>query len=890
VALTAGSQVGPYEVISPLGAGGMGQVYRALDKNLRREVALKVLSDALANNADHLSRFRREAQVLASLNHQNIAAIYGFEATPEVQALVLELVEGPTLAERLAAGPLPVREALTLAEQIADALNAAHERGIIHRDLKPANIKITPSGRVKVLDFGLAKLIADANEPGAGFSDSPTITSPGTRPGVLLGTPAYMSPEQTRGQFVDTRTDVWAFGCVLFEMLTGKTAFAAPTLADTIARVLEQDPPLSALPPQIPSEIRVLLQRCFEKNPERRLRNLADVRVRLQGPIKTPAAVQPRGKRISSPWLFAGAAIVAVVLAVFAFLLPRGTAPHRAVATEYVPLTNFTDSAVQPSLSPDSRMLTFIRGNDGFTTHGEVYVKLLPNGDPVQLTHDGQDGLTKMSPKFSPDGSEIAYTRVREAKGWETWVVPTLGGEPRRMLANTAALTWIANKRVMFSEMRGKGILMGISTAGENGAEAHELYVPAAESGMAHRSYLSPDGKSVLVVEMVVAEGGWQPCRLVPYDGHSKGRQVGPLRSQCTEAAWSPDGKWMYFTANAGGGYHLWRQSYPDGPVEQITDGATEEEGIAVTLDGGSIISSVGAHQSTIWIHDKSGDRQVSAEGYAFVPSFSSDGRTLFYLSRAGSSPVWISGELWSFDLMSSARARVLPNFVMLHYDISADGKRIVFAGSDTTGKSGVWLASTDGKFPPRLISAGESQRAFFRPPGDILFQKKEGDSWFVYLANEDGTSVRKALPETVIFLFSVSPDGKWMVVDKTGELIAYPLSGGTPVLICSCAETGGEKRGHSPPQASWSPDGRFLYLRGDVASTDRAKILAIPLKAGEMVPPLPSSGIARPDDVLKIPGVEVINQSEAFPGPHPSLYAFTRTATLRNLYQIRIP
>jgi WD40 repeat protein len=431
---------------------------------------------------------------------------------------------------------------------------------------------------------------------------------------------------------------------------------------------------------------------------------------------------------------------------------------------------------------------------------------------------------------------------------------------------------------------------MGISTAAENGAEAHEVYVPAPESGMAHRSYLSPDGKSVLVVEMVVAEGGWQPCRLVPFDGHTKGGLVGPSSSQCTEAAWSPDGKWMYFTANTGGGYRLWRQPYPDGPVEQITNGATEEEGIAITPDGGSIISSVGAYQSTVWIHDRSGDRQVSAEGYAFVPSFSSDGRTLFYLSRTGSSPAWISGELWSFDLMSGARARVLPDFVMLHYDTSSDGKRIVFAGSDATGKPGVWLASMDGKFPPRLVSGGESQRAFFRSPGDILFQKKEGDSWFVYLSNEDGTNARKVLPDTVIFLFSVSPDGKWMVIDKNGELIAYPLSGGMPVLMCRCAETGGEKRGHSPSQASWSPDGRFLYLRGDVATTDRNKIIAIPLKAGEMVPTLPPSGIARADDVLKIPGVEVINQSEAFPGPRPSLYAFTRTATLRNLYQIRIP
>src|SRR5262249_40976823 len=198
---------------------------------------------------------------------------------------------------------------------------------------------------------------------------------------------------------------------------------------------------------------------------------------------------------------------------------------------EYVPLTNFTDSAVQPSLSADGRMLTFIRGDDAFTTDGEVYVKLLPNGDPVQLTHDGNDGTRKMSPKFSPDGSRIAYTR--EFPGWTTWVVPTLGGEPQRMLPNAAALTWLDNRRVLFSTMKERGVLMGISTADESGSDAKDVYVPASESGMAHRSYLSPDRKSMLVVEMQVDAGGWQPCRVVPFHGSSKGRQVGPAGAQC---------------------------------------------------------------------------------------------------------------------------------------------------------------------------------------------------------------------------------------------------------------------------------------------------------------------------------------------------------------------
>jgi len=617
---------------------------------------------------------------------------------------------------------------------------------------------------------------------------------------------------------------------------------------------------------------------------------MADIRIELEdalGPRGPRDIEKPRTKRTISIMLIAGAT-TAVLLAVAIFLLPGKAPPPPASSLEYVQLTNFTDSAVQPSLSRDGRMLTFIRGNDTFNTAGEVYVKLLPGGDPVQLTHDGHNGTSKMSPKFSSDGSHIAYTKSSKGAGWETWIVPTLGGEARRMLPNTAALTWLSDRRVLFSALKGRGILMGISTAREDGAEARDVYVPVAESGMAHRSYISPDGKSVLVSEMTVAEGGWQPCRLVPFDGSSMGRRVGPSTSQCTEAAWSTEGRWMYFAANTGSGYHLWRQSFPDGPVEQITSGATEEEGIAVTPDGKSIITSVGAHQSTVWIHDKSGERQISAEGYAFVPSISSDGQKLLYLSRSHSSSQWISGDLWSADLSSGARTRVLTNFVMTYYNVSNDGRRIVFTGEDSAGQSGVWLASLDGQFPPRLVSAGESQRAFFLQPGNILFQKKEGNDWFAYLAGENGTNLRKALPKPVVFLFSVSPDGRWVIVDENGKLLAYPLSGESPHFLCSCAETGGDQRGHTPPQVSWSADGHFLYLRGDVARAG-LRIFAIPLKDGEMFPSFPDSGITSPEQVTHLAGVQILDNAEAFPGPNPSQYAFTRTTTLRNLYEIHL-
>ena len=264
--ISAGTKLGSYEILSPLGAGGMGEVYRARDGKLNREVAIKVLPDAVAEDAQRLARFQREAQVLASLNHPHIAAIYGLEKVGNFEALVLELVEGETLAERIASGPLPVDEALAIARQIADALEAAHEKGIVHRDLKPANVKITPEGKVKVLDFGLAKaLTGDRSSPDQ--THSPTLTAAATSAGIVLGTAAYMSPEQARGKSVDKRADIWAFGAVLYEMLSGRKAFAGETVSDTLAAILMRDVDWSALPAATPLSVRRVLRRCLDRDP-----------------------------------------------------------------------------------------------------------------------------------------------------------------------------------------------------------------------------------------------------------------------------------------------------------------------------------------------------------------------------------------------------------------------------------------------------------------------------------------------------------------------------------------------------------------------------------------------------------------------------------------------
>src|SRR5262245_16574936 len=286
--LKSGSRIGHYEVLAPLGAGGMGAVYRALDTKLGRDVALKVLPDHFAGDPDRLSRFQREARVLASLNHPHIGQIYGVEESAGSPCLVLELVEGPTLEERLRRGPIPWEEALAISRQICDGLEAAHGRGIMHRDLKPANVKLTPGGDVKVLDFGLAKIFENRG-PEADLSQSPTALSGATQPNVMLGTLAYMSPEQVRGQPADERSDIWAFGCVLYEMLSGKHAFAGGTFADTVGAITRSDPDWSALPAPVPQSVFSLLRRCLHKDNKHRLHHIADARIEIEDALRNPA-------------------------------------------------------------------------------------------------------------------------------------------------------------------------------------------------------------------------------------------------------------------------------------------------------------------------------------------------------------------------------------------------------------------------------------------------------------------------------------------------------------------------------------------------------------------------------------------------------------------------
>ena len=548
--------------------------------------------------------------------------------------------------------------------------------------------------------------------------------------------------------------------------------------------------------------------------------------------------------------------------------------------SEYTQITNFTDSAVAPSLSPDGRMVTFKRGEDAFSSPGQIYVKLLPNGESVRLTNDAD---YKYALVFTPDGSRIAYTVAsRTSDAWDTWTVPVLGGQPTRLLPNASGLTWITDQRILFSEVK-TGIHMGIVTAKESRADRREIYFPPNERAMTHYAYASPDRKSVLVVEMDQTHAFHQPCRLVPFDGSSAGRQVGP-RGTCTAAAWSPDGKWMYFGVTVGGRSHLWRQRLPDGAPEQITFGPSEEEeGIALASDGRSLVTSVGTRRSALWIHDASGERAISSEGYAVAPHLSRDGRRVFYLFAQDlvlSAEVgWMasSGELRSVDLDSGKTDSVLPGVSVTDYDISDDEKEVAFTTTESGGEKKIWLAVLNRRAPPRQIARAGDQVSF-DAEGDLVFRSLEEKTNGLVRIKKGGTERERITTTPVLEKFAVSPEGEWVIIlspgageDAESAALAVPIHGGAPKKICvpDCL-------------SGWSSDGRFFYV-----GTRGGTTLVIPVPAGKSLPDLPASGINLATSWPELPGARVIEYDSITLGPDPSQFVFLKTDLQRNLFRI---
>jgi serine/threonine protein kinase len=399
-----GTKLAHYEITSHLGTGGMGEVYQATDSKLGRSVAIKLLPEAFTDDADRVTRFEREARLLASLNHPNIAAIYGVEVSALRKFLVMELVPGLTLAERIERGPIPVEETLAIAKQIAEGLEAAHEKGIIHRDLKPANVKITPDGRVKLLDFGLSK--AFVGELGdASRSNSPTLSIAATNAGVILGTAAYMSPEQAKGIEVDKRADIWAFGVVLFEMLSGTRLFDEPTNSETLAAVLKSEIRLQALPASCPSALRLLIQRCLDRDQRRRLRDIGEARVAIESAAKEPepiaiASAPPLSRFRSAAWIAVGALGAALIVTAWTFL-PKAEPlkPLIRLEVDFGPDASFTaNAAPEAILSPDGSRLVYL-------SRRRLFTRRLDESKATELA--GTEGAT--NPFFSPDGQWVAF-------------------------------------------------------------------------------------------------------------------------------------------------------------------------------------------------------------------------------------------------------------------------------------------------------------------------------------------------------------------------------------------------------------------------------------------------------------------------------------------------
>ena len=882
-----GSQLGPYRIEGVIGEGGMGVVYKALDVKLNRPAAIKFIHDDLADVAAR-RRFQREAKMASSLNHPHIVTVYDAGEFDGRQYLVTEFVDGGTLQDWGKAEKRSWRQVVELLVGVADALASAHAVGMTHRDIKPANILVAKNGYAKLADFGLAKLAEIAGPE----QETRTLTDRVTRPGVIVGTIAYMSPEQASSKPVDARSDIFSFGVVMYELLAGRRPFTGDTELELLQTIIHGA--AQPLPEEIPASLRMVIEKALEKAPEDRYQSMREMVVDLRRLTRQSGEAYAPRREHSRLLRWAGAGMALLIAGGAAVMLFRPDRSARTARLPYMQLTNF-DFAVQPALSPDGHMMAFVHGPEtGVAWMGsasEIFVKILPGGDPVQLTHDGLPN--KFAPRFSPDGTRVAYSTLGDPEGWTTWVVPVLGGQPpRKLLTNAEGLSWIPPRTtggtsqplLLFSYMTGRGITMAVASSTESRSEERTVFM---EDGiMDHFSQLSPDGQQLLLVEM--GFNGWQPCRVAPFDGSSKGKKVGPQQAQCDAATWSPDGKWMYFSADTGGGFHVWRQRFPDGPPEQVTSGTSEQDGIEFSPDGRSFLTSIGTIQTTLWIHDAHGDRQVSYDAYTFSGSFSSDGKKLYYLVRTKAGTTNPYGGLWIMDLESEQRQRLLPDFEVEQYEVSSDGKRVVFVSPAETAQSGVWLAATDGSSAPRQLSSRHGEKTFFGASGDVFFTAQEQDGTFLYRVNESGGDSRRVIPFPIFSLYGVSPDGKYLAVwggptqASANTVAVYPVEGGPPTIVCKTCGF----RSNSPPGVRWSADEKLVYF----AAMGGQAVFSIPLHANDILPALPSAGLRSVQEMAALPGATPLPKPFAVAGPNPSVYVYPKFTTQRNIYRVPVP
>ncbi len=794
MSLTPGTRLGPYEVVSAIGAGGMGEVYRARDTKLNRDVAIKVLPDAFAQDAERLARFTREARTLASLNHPNIAQIYGIED----RAIVMELVEGEDLSAHSARGPLPLAEALPIARQIADALEAAHEQGIVHRDLKPANVKVRADGTVKVLDFGLAKAMDQA---GAGASadamNSPTLTARATQMGMILGTAAYMAPEQAKGRPVDRRADIWAFGVVLYEMLTGERAFKGDDISEVLATVLKTEPDWHALPAGTPASVRRLLRRCLEKDPRKRLSAIGDARLELdeREPAMTAADAPTTPARRSIGLASAAGMVAVAILATIGLtrVLSPSTEPSSQGAATHLSIAlpdgdEVTDTNLLPlAMSPDGTRVAYVALRDGVR---RLFLRHLTDPTPVALV--GTEGAR--SPFFSPDGQWIGFFAQEKLK--KAAVASTAVQIITDNVADPRGGTWSPDDTIYFAPTNVSG-LWKVPASGGTASEVTRL--DRARGEVSHRwPQVLPDGKALLF-------SSW----------------TGP----------GPDERAIIVQALTTGDRHV---LVPGGdtprylPAGYLTYGRLDTL-LAVPWNPSQTevgnIAPISLPEFPRIENEGASDYAVSTNG------------TLAYV--AGGAARYAQRIVW-VDRAGATEALPMPERDYEAVGLSPDGQRAVVQIRE--GTMGLWLYDfARHTLTPFATTGGSSQGAVWTPDGRrILYRGTRGGTRNIYWKSADGSGDEERLTtrEDVIQTpASVSADGQWLVFTEGG------VGGGSVRTM----RLQGDRTPRQLVRPGWngqvSPDGRWLAYQSDVSG--QAEVYAVPFPGpGPRIPISANGGI----------------------------------------------
>ena len=824
--LTPGSRLGSYEIIAAVGAGGMGEVYRARDTKLNRDVALKILPEAFAADHDRLTRFTREAQTLASLNHPNIAQIHGLEDSSTAHALVMEFVDGADLAQRLAHGPIPADETIAIAKQIADAIEAAHEQGIVHRDLKPSNVKVRDDGTVKVLDFGLAKALegSGAAAHSGSLSLSPTVASPAmTGIGMVMGTAAYMSPEQAKGKSVDKRADIWSFGVVLYEMLTGQVLFQGETASEVMASVIMHEPDLRALPASVPSSLRWVIARCLVRDPRLRLRDIGEARLALSGAGVMPttaSAPQPPSRALTHA-LAAVAAGLAIVLVATAVWLWRaaGTRPvEDVIRFELQPPAKTSLSLVaRPTvaLSPDGSLLAFVA-----STQGESRVYLRSLGDVTARAVPGTEGAT--NPVFSPDGKEIAFfTTGRLKKTTLDGVVTMISeagsdGDPR-------GIAWLPDGTVAFASIAAGPLVQVRSTGGptrplttldeKKGERTHRW--PAALPGgrllFTVGTLGSPDNYDRATIEALDLATG---KRQVVLEGASSARYASGHLLFVRESI-------LYaipFDVDS-----MTTRGTPVQVLRGVNGDTTTGASHLAVADNGTIAYASGtalaAANRLVWV-DRQGKTQPIGlpQGLYFDPRISPDGTRVavtWQTLTAGNGDIWVS------DLTRNTFTRLSFSQGALSPVWSADGKRIYYSAIDPSGrKTTIMRRPADGSREAEPVAELDS-RAYLQAvtPDEktvlIDYQvvgPSGGKGELMTLAL--GESAKPQPLVTSVFdeyAATWSPDRRWLAYqsDESGRAEVYVRDTSAGGGRWQVSTTGGE-------EPHWAADGRALYYRNE--------------------------------------------------------------------------